>query len=80
MELDGPFGAPKAGPGKHGQAEFDHRGVQAVELIFELELVGRRQWLAANPERTAKSLFVELQQHYPGQFFGNQLRTLQRRV
>ena len=38
------------------------------------------QWLTANPERTAKSLFTELHQHYPGQFADNQLRTLQRRV
>lgn len=38
------------------------------------------QWLAGNPERTAKSLIMELQQHYPGQFVDNQLRTLQRRV
>jgi len=38
------------------------------------------QWLAANPERTAKSLFLELQQRYPGQFSDAQLRTLQRRV
>lgn len=38
------------------------------------------QWLAAHPERTAKSVFVELQQRYPGQFPDAQLRTLQRRV
>jgi len=38
------------------------------------------QWLSANPERTAKSVFVDLQQHYPGQFPHAQLRTLQRRV
>ena len=38
------------------------------------------QWLTANPERTAKSLFTELHQHYPGQFADNQLRALQRRV
>ena len=37
-------------------------------------------WLASNPERTAKSLFSDLQQHYPGQFTDGQLRTLQRRV
>jgi hypothetical protein len=37
-------------------------------------------WLAANPERTAKSIFVELQQRYPGRFPDVQLRTLQRRV
>jgi len=38
------------------------------------------QWLTSNPERTAKSLFTELHQRYPGQFADNQLRTLQRRV
>jgi len=37
-------------------------------------------WLAAQPERTAKSIFVALQQRYPGQFPDVQLRTLQRRV
>ena len=37
-------------------------------------------WLAASPERTAKSVFKELQQRYPGQFPDVQLRTLQRRV
>ena len=42
-----------------------------------IELVG---WLEVNPERTAKSVFNELQQKYPGQFPSGQLRTLQRRV
>jgi hypothetical protein len=37
-------------------------------------------WLAATPERTAKSIFVELQERYPGRFADAQLRTLQRRV
>ncbi len=37
-------------------------------------------WLAATPERTAKSIFAELQRRYPGQFPDVQLRTLQRRV
>jgi len=32
------------------------------------------------PERTAKSLFADLQQRYPGQYPDGQLRTLQRRV
>ncbi len=36
--------------------------------------------LAASPERTAKAIFVALQQRYPGQFPDVQLRTLQRRV
>ncbi len=38
------------------------------------------QWLEAQPERTAKSIFLELQQRYPGHFPDGQLRTLQRRV
>jgi hypothetical protein len=33
-----------------------------------------------NPSRTAKELFVDLQQRYPGRFSDGQLRTLQRRV
>jgi hypothetical protein len=37
-------------------------------------------WLAARPERTAKSLFDELCARYPGQFRPGQLRTLQHRV
>jgi len=37
-------------------------------------------WLEAQPERTAKSVFLELQQRYPGQFPHVQLPTLQRRV
>jgi len=38
------------------------------------------KWLENNPERIAKSLLVELQSRYPGQYKDNQLRTLQRRV
>ena len=38
------------------------------------------QWLEANPSRTAKSLFVELQQRYPDRYPDVQLRTLQRRI
>ncbi len=37
-------------------------------------------WLVTAPERTAKSIFLALQQRYPGQFPDVQLRTLQRRV
>jgi hypothetical protein len=37
-------------------------------------------WLAAEPERTAKSLFLRLQTLYPLQFPDGQLRCLQRRV
>jgi hypothetical protein len=36
--------------------------------------------LEAAPERTAKTIFLELQQQYPGQYTAGQLRTLQRRV
>lgn len=38
------------------------------------------RWLEANPERTAKSVFEELQVTHPGQFVPGQLRTVQRRV
>jgi len=38
------------------------------------------KWIENNPERTAKSLLIELQERYPGQYDDNQLRTLQRRV
>ncbi len=37
-------------------------------------------WLAETPERTAKSVLLELQQRYPGHYPDEQLRTLQRRV
>jgi hypothetical protein len=36
--------------------------------------------LEANPARTAKSIFVELQQRYPDRYPDVQLRTLQRRI
>jgi hypothetical protein len=38
------------------------------------------QWLTAQPERTGKSVFDELQQRYPGQFTKGQLRTLHRHI
>lgn len=37
-------------------------------------------WLKEHPERTAKSIFEELQQRYPGQYKVSQLRTMQRHV
>ncbi len=46
-----------------------------AEVWGELE-----QALEAQPERTAKSLFEELQQRYPDTFPDAQLRTLQRRI
>jgi hypothetical protein len=39
-----------------------------------------RLQLEVNPAQTAKRLFVQLQQRYPGRFLDGQLRTLQRRV
>ena len=38
------------------------------------------EWLEAEPERTAKSIFEELQDKYPGKFKDGQLRTMQRHV
>ncbi len=46
-----------------------------AEVWTEIE-----QTLEAQPERTAKSIFLELQQRYPGRFTDMQLRTLQRRI
>jgi hypothetical protein len=37
-------------------------------------------WLETAPERTALSLFAQLQERYPGQYASGQVRTLQRRV
>ena len=37
-------------------------------------------WLAADPARTALSVFLELEQRFPGRYRAGQLRTLQRRV
>ncbi len=39
-----------------------------------------RERLEAAPERTAKAIFLELQQEHPGHYTDSQLRTLQRRV
>jgi hypothetical protein len=46
-----------------------------AEVWTEIE-----QWLEANPARTAKSIFVELQQRDPDRYPDVQLRTLQRRI
>ena len=37
-------------------------------------------WLEMEPGRTAKSIFEDLQQKYPGKFKDGQLRTMQRHV
>lgn len=39
VEFDPGLGAPERGPGKQGQAKAHRGGVQAIELVFELELV-----------------------------------------
>lgn len=39
-----------------------------------------QSWLEQNPERTAKSILRELQEHFPGWYEDGQPRTLQRRV
>jgi hypothetical protein len=46
-----------------------------AEVWTEIE-----QTLEAQPHRTAKSIFLEFQQRYPGTFSDMQLRTLQRRI
>jgi hypothetical protein len=47
---------------------------------FEEAWAEIEQWLAEEPERTAKSLLRQLQERHPGQYGAGQLRTLQRRV
>jgi hypothetical protein len=47
---------------------------------FEGEWDEIQSWLASAPERTAKSIFLELQQRYPDRHPKGQLRTLQRRI
>jgi len=47
LELDTALAAAAGSPGKQRQAEAHHRGVQAEELVFELEFVLRGQRLAA---------------------------------
>ena len=47
---------------------------------FEAVWPELKQRLEEQPEMTAKVLFKELQQRYPGQYTERQLRTLQRRV
>jgi hypothetical protein len=44
---------------------------------FEGEWDEIQSWLASAPERTAKSIFLELQQRYPDRHPNGQLRTLQ---
>ena len=39
-----------------------------------------QSWLKSEPERTAKSLFLQLQQRDPARYSNGQLRTMQRRV
>jgi len=47
MEFDPSLGAAEASPGKQGEAEAHHRGVQAEELVFEFEFVLWGKRLAA---------------------------------
>jgi hypothetical protein len=47
---------------------------------FEGEWDAIQSWLASAPERTAKSIFLELQQRYPDRHPNGQLRTRHRRI
>src|SRR5579872_400746 len=68
-----PVAAPVPGPHRR------YRPARRHHLFAEVwDEVCR--WLAAAPERSAKSLFAELEKEHPGEFQPGQLRTLQRRV
>jgi hypothetical protein len=56
MEFDAAFGAAAGSPGEQRQTEAHHGGIQAVELVFELEFVLRGQWLAAPVHQTKQRL------------------------
>ena len=56
MEFDAALGAPEASPGKEGDTEAYHGGIQAEQLIFEAEFVLRGQRLAT-PVHQGKQRF-----------------------
>ena len=56
VQLETGLGAAERSPGKERQAKAHHGGVQAVELVFELELVLGSQGLAT-PVHQAKQGF-----------------------
>jgi len=58
MQFDAALGAAEGSPRKERQAEAHHRGLQAEELVFELEFVLRGQRLAA-PVHQAKQRLKE---------------------
>lgn len=82
---------PRADDGNDGQGQSRrkyHRTVKASQPRwwrtrsdpFEEVWSEVEGWLQDTPARTAKAIFEELQQQYPGRFSDGQVRTLQRRV
>ena len=59
MEFDAAFGAAAGSPGEQRQTEAHHGGIQAVELVFELEFVLPGQRLAAPVHQTQQRLKEE---------------------
>ena len=79
--------APAAVPATHAKRKYHRtrkpqgpRTWRTRPDPFEAVWEEVQQALAAEPERTAQSVLLELQTRYPGQFAPGQLRTLQRRV
>lgn len=62
---------PKSKPRRHWRTRTDP---------FEAVWPKVREWLDAEPDRTAEEMLRRLQHETPGQFADGQLRTLQRRV
>jgi hypothetical protein len=78
----GPAPVPAAGPRKYHRSRkvkaprtYRTRVDPFAEVWAEVEA-----WLTADPTRTGKGAFQELQRRYPGRYTHGQLRTLQRRV
>src|SRR3712207_835441 len=77
----GPASVPAAGPRKYHRSRklkaprtYRTRVDPFAEVWAEVEA-----WLTADPTRTGKGAFQELQRRYPGRYTHGQLRTLQRR-
>jgi hypothetical protein len=77
-----PAPVPAAGPRKYHRSRklkaprtYRTRVDPFAEVWPEVEA-----WLTADPTRTGKGAFQELQRRYPGRYTHGQLRTLQRRV
>jgi len=60
VQFDRPLGASKVGPVEHAQAQLDHRGVHAIQLVLEAELPFSPVIRSGLSEQMIKHLLVDL--------------------